>query len=212
MLYSRGMADDEMDREEFEGDDWDVAGMPLGEYRRMAARVEAEGRDGFTPEELARFDAAHKEYVEVSKRAQQSVASMMPDLSEALRKARETALGSMTSKWRDDAEESVREFASTPFIEPPQIDEGMWDSLAEAKQEERDREIAQVEALDSIAGHMAEMKSEQEATSLAAQATTTEVEKLRTDGRKAGRWTIVSAIAASVAAVFAVLVYFFPLG
>ena len=103
---------------------------------------------------------------------------------------------------------------STPFIESPVVDEELWDSVAEAGQEERDRQIAQVEALESIAGHMAEMKAEQKATSAAAQATTTEVEKLRADGQKAGRWTIglgvVSAVAASVAAVFAVLVFLFP--
>ena len=214
MLYSRGMADDEMDPEELEGDDWTLGEMTVGEYRRMAARIEAGGRDVFSPEQLARFDVAHAKYVEVGKRAQQSVADLMPDLSEALRKARETALGSMSSRWRQDAEDSVREFASTSFIEPPQVDEEMWDSLAEAKQDERDRQAAQVEALGSIAGHMAEMKAEQIKTSAATQATTTEVQKLRVDGRGTGRWTIglgvVSAVAASVAAVFAVLVYFFP--
>ena len=123
MLYSRGMADDEMDPEELEGDDWTLGEMTVGEYRRMAARIEAGGRDVFSPEQLARFDVAHAKYVEVGKRAQQSVADLMPDLSEALRKARETALGSMSSRWRQDAEDSVREFASTSFIEPPQVDE-----------------------------------------------------------------------------------------
>lgn len=214
MLYSRGMTDDEMDLEESDGDDWTLGEMTVGEYRRMAARIREEGREVFSREELARFDAGHEQMTAVAARAQQSVASLMPDLSEAVRKARAVAFGSEASKWRQDAEDSVREFASTPFIEPPQVDEEMWDSLAEAKQEERDRQAAQVEALESIAGHMAEMKAEQIKTSAATQATTTEVQKLRDDGRGTGRWTIglgvVSAGAASVAAVFAVLVYLYP--
>lgn len=180
----------------------------------MAARIKADGREAFRDDELARFDAAHEVNVRVSADTQRAAARLMPDLSEAVRKVRESALESMTSKWRQDAEDSLRERMSTPFIEPPQVDEEMWDSVAEAREEERGRQVAQVEALESIAGHMAEMKAEQKATSEASQATTAELGKLRTDGQKTGRWTIglgvVSAVAASVAAVFAVLVFLFP--
>lgn len=214
VLYSRGMADDEAGPEVTGDDDWTLGEMTVGEYRRMAERIKAEGREAFSDDELARFDAAHEQYAEVGKRMQQAIASQMPDLSAAVLRARETALGSITSRWRQDAEDSLRERVSTPSIEPPQVDEELWDSVAEAREEERDRQVAQVEALESIAGHMAEMKAEQKATSAAAQATTAEVGKLRTDGQKTGRWTIglgvVSAVAALVAAVFAVLVYFAP--
>lgn len=212
--YARRMADDEAGPEDAGDEDWTLGEMTVGEYRRMAERIKMEGRELFGSDELARFDVAHEQYSEVGKRMQQEIASQMPDLSAAVLKARETALESLAPKWRQEAESSLRERMSTPFIESPVVDEELWDSVAEAGQEERDRQIAQVEALESIAGHMAEMKAEQKATSAAAQATTTEVEKLRADGQKAGRWTIglgvVSAVAASVAAVFAVLVFLFP--
>ncbi|WP_133676844.1 hypothetical protein [Brachybacterium sp. AG952] len=210
------MADDEVGPEDAGDGDWALGEMTMEEYRRMAERIKAEGREAFSADELARFDAAHQVNVSVSADAQRAAARLMPDLSEAVRKVRETALESMTSQWRQDAEDSLRERMSTSLIEPPQVDEELWDSLAEAKEEERAQREAEVRALESIAGHMAEMKAEQKATSKAAQATTAEVGNLRADGQKTGRWTIglgvVSAVAASVAAVFAVLVFLFPPG
>lgn len=216
VLYSRVMADDETGSGRVGDEDWTLGEMTMGEYRQMAARIESEGRGVFSDEELARFDAAHEQQKAIAEQARQSIARILPDVVPKLERAWTTTLGPTPAERQQELEQSIRERMSRPSVVVPQVDEELMDSVAEAAEEERARQVAQVEALESIAGHMAEMKAEQKATSEAAQATTAEVGKLRTDGQKTGRWTIglgvVSAVAASVAAVFAVLVFLFPPG
>ncbi|MGP5251479.1 hypothetical protein ACTXLT_03105 [Brachybacterium alimentarium] len=207
------MVDDDLNPEDTGDSGSTGAEMSVGEYRRMAARIEKDGRDVFSSEELERFDAMGSSNAVVAERMQRGIVSQMPDVSEAIKGARTAAMKPWTEKWKSDAEDSVRDFASRSRWVPP-VDEEWMDSLAEGKQEEVARQVAQVDALELIAGHLAEVKAEQKQTSAATQVTATEVQKLRDDGEKTGRWTIglgvVSAVAASVAAVFAVLVYLYP--
>lgn len=203
VAYPLGMVDDAMGPASVGDEDWTLGEMTMGEYRQMAARIEAEGRDAFSGEELARFDAAHEQQQAVARQVWASASGVMTDVSDALRKVRETAMEPTVAKRRQEVEESMRERMSGPSVVVPPVDEEWMDSVAEVREEERARQVAQVEALEAIAGHMAEMKVEQRAT-------TSEVGELRTDGRRTSRWTVVSAVAAVLAAVFGALALFLP--
>lgn len=84
---ARNNADDSNDEENF-GDDLDVAGMTMGEYRRLHAQIEAEGRRSLSSETLERYDAADAEMQAAVRNVREVAArhAKIPSIPEDLRR------------------------------------------------------------------------------------------------------------------------------
>jgi hypothetical protein len=179
-------------------DDYGADALTVGEYRRLDAQIKAEGRESIPAEDLERYDAAKDRNDAVARQMREAIMRQMPDVAETLKRVGDATMRSAPKGPGLKVTEPAEVLPKAPTVPPAMLDDDFVDSLAEAKREEREREQAQTDALELIAGHVAEMKAEQAET-------TASVNGLRKDGKRAGGWNIAGVLLAGVAALFAAL-------
>lgn len=203
-------------------DELDVAGMSVGEYRRLRERVEADGRESLSDEERKRYDAADAEMTASIRKVQDVVAKhwKSPPIVEDLRRqiaaastidytalhesiarvglspaARlgKEALEQLEREQAKQASKLVRDSVARPELRSgpgsasphsvvPQVDDSVFDGLAEAQEEARAEEAAHRAAeLEALAGIAA-----------AVQSTEAQINELRQESAKAAdsSWSV----------------------